>query len=73
MVVLSSGREDFFYHESYCDESVIMTIYEFFVTSVPGGGDVSLYGIWAGSTHIWVPPHVFRGTKMSPSLLLKDA
>jgi hypothetical protein len=21
-----------------------------------GGGDVSLYGIWAGSTHEWVPP-----------------
>ena len=32
------GAENLFYHELYCDESVIMTIYEFqnFVTSVPG-------------------------------------
>jgi hypothetical protein len=33
-----------------------MTIYEFqtfLVTSVPGGGVISLYGKWAGSNHIW--------------------
>jgi hypothetical protein len=29
LVVLSSGCGDFFYHESYCDESGIMTIYGF--------------------------------------------
>ena len=44
MVVLSSGCGDLFYHESYCDESVIMiihgflNIHKFFVTSVPGWG-----------------------------------
>jgi hypothetical protein len=31
-----------------------MWISIFFVTSVPGGGEVMpLYGIWAGHTHIW--------------------
>ena len=39
--IWSSGCGEFFYHESYCDESVVMTIYEFqifLVTSVPGWG-----------------------------------
>ena len=45
-----------------------------FVTSVPRGGDVSLYGIWAGSTHIWVPPslHRFLGCIINHTLLLLD-
>jgi hypothetical protein len=42
---------DFFYHESYCDESVIMTIYGFlkilyFFTSDERGGAMPLYGKW---------------------------
>ena len=50
------GCGEFFYRESYCDERVVMTIYEFqtfLVTSVPGGGVISLFGKWAGSNHIW--------------------
>jgi hypothetical protein len=34
--------------------------FKFLVTSVPRGADVSLYGIWAGSTHIWAPPSLHR-------------
>ena len=48
-------------------------ISNFLVTSVPGGGVMPLYGIWAGSAHIWVPPprHGFFGvTKMCHTLLL---
>ena len=48
------GVGNFVYHESYCDERVVMTIYGFqifLVTSVPGeGGVMPLYSIWAGST-----------------------
>jgi hypothetical protein len=51
-----SGCGEFFYRNSYCDERVVMTIYEFqtfLVTSVPGGVVMPLYGKWAGSNHIW--------------------
>jgi hypothetical protein len=59
LVVLSSGCGDFFYHESCCDESGIMTIYGFLniLTSVPGWGyapiwemgvSMALYGNAAG-------------------------
>jgi hypothetical protein len=45
------GVRDVFYHESYCDESVIMTIYGFlnilyFFTSDERGGAMPLYGKW---------------------------
>jgi len=54
------------YHESYCDERVVMIIYGFqifLVTSVPGGRVMLLHSIWAGSTFIWAPPplHGFLG------------
>jgi hypothetical protein len=40
---------EFFYHESYYDDSVIMTIYEFqFCCDVSSGRGYALYGIWAG-------------------------
>ena len=48
------GCGELFYHDSYCDESVIMTIYGFFLGDVSFGGWVmAVYGIWAGHTHIW--------------------
>ena len=51
--IWSSGCGEFFYHESYCDERVVMTIYEFqiFCDVSSGGGG----GGWCmgGSTHIW--------------------
>ena len=49
-------RTIFARHESYYDERAVMTIYGFqffFGTSVPGGVDISLYGISVGSTLIW--------------------
>ena len=53
------GVREFVYHESYCDESGIMTIYGFqIVCDLSSAG--SLYGIWVGSTHIWVPPSLHR-------------
>ena len=68
LVVLSSGCGDFFYHESYCDESVIMTIYGFLniqifcdvssgVELCPYMGNGCVYGL------IWFPPSllVFLG------------
>jgi hypothetical protein len=44
----------------------------FLVTSVPGGGVMPLYDIWAGSTHIGeaATPLVFGVTKTDHSLLL---
>ena len=48
-------------------------ISNFLVTSVPGGGVMPLYGIWAGSTHIWGRRNAagfLGGTKTDHSLLL---
>jgi hypothetical protein len=68
--IWSSGCGEFFYHESCCDERVVMAIYGFqiFCDVSSGGGVMPLYGKWAGSTHIYgdaTTPQVFRGTKMS--------
>ena len=48
------GCGEFFYHESYCDERVVMNIYgfQFFCDVCSGGGVMPLYGIWVGSTII---------------------
>jgi hypothetical protein len=52
--IWSSGCGECFQHESYYDESVIMTIYEFQIfCDVRSGGVMPLYGKRAGSTHIW--------------------
>ena len=64
--IWSSGCWEFFYHESYCDEMVIMTIYRFqlFFCDVSSWGWVMpLYGLWAGSTHIWERLGFFGGLK----------
>ena len=54
--IWSSGCGEFFYRDSYCDESVVMTIYEFqtfLVTSVPGGWGYALIWKMGGANHIW--------------------
>ena len=70
--IWSSGCGEFFYHESYCDESVIMTIYGFqffFVTSVPGcRGYILIWHMGGICPYIGpsTPPRVFGGTKTEP-------
>jgi hypothetical protein len=63
------GCGEFVYHEPYCDESVIMTIYGFqiFVTLVPGGGGYAPYMAYGRGLPIYgsaLAPWVFGGTKM---------
>ena len=49
------GCGEFFYHESYCDERVVMTIYGFqiFCDVSSGGWCYALIWHMGGSTHIW--------------------
>ena len=77
LIVLSSGCGEFFYHESYCDESVIMTIYGFLniqifcdVSSGVGLCPYMAYGRVYPYMGLSIPPQVFRGTKKPHSLLL---
>ena len=74
--IWSSGFGEFFYHESYCNVSVIMTIYGFqffFVTSVPGcRGYILIWHMGGICPYIGpsTPPRVFGGTKTEHTLLL---
>ena len=69
------GCGDLFYHESYCDEGVIMTIYGFlniqmFCDVSSGVGLCPYMGNWCVYTLIWFPPSllVFLGWIKCPNI-----
>jgi hypothetical protein len=67
------GCGKLFYHDSYCDESVIMTIYGFFLGDVSFGGGLWPYMAYGRGIPIYggaTTPQVSRVTKMCLTLLL---
>ena len=74
LVVLSSGCGHLFYHESYCDQSVIMTIYGFeFFCDVSSGVGICPYMTYGLGLPIYgstLAPWVFGVHNMCLTLLL---
>jgi len=73
--IWSSGCGEFFYHESYCDESVIMTIYEFQIFCDVSSGGWRRVLLWhMGGVYPYmgpsIPPQVFGVPKKPHTLLL---
>ena len=69
--IWSSGCGEFFYRESYCDERVVMTIYEFQIfCDVSSGEGYALIGHMGGAYPYMGTPQVFRVPKTDHSLLL---